>query len=473
MANELTRLQELMRRNQEGAQMGEDLGQEEIDNQMLAQQAADLDPSIPEPPQAPAPREMSPDFREALEKRDRLQKTGMMLSAFKDIIHGTTGAPVSKDVSQGLMKQGDQAVSDVKDQMSREAAAKKEARAQEQADMTRQLTKINIRGKEIDIGNQEANDNPKSPASVAAQDFVIELKQKAGEQLTPEAIASIKTKSATFLNERIPELNKFVQYQMQQKMVSLEKDKDRAFKSGQSQLDRENRLAVEKQKREQDLADAERKEKEKEARDAGKESAKQRESDLKERQKIAEENRKEVIKINTSLDKLRDVSMNIEKAKRLAIEYESKNRIGTGAIATVGGLTGKLSPPLENLNEIYQAVSLSAMSKMFEGMSKAVDSDAERAKFEASQPGIDNFHSTNLASLERQQEATDSLIKKLKAAKSDYTKKSTAKQIAKERTKEQAPMDENSSGPHGDVVERNGKTYKWNPDKNKYQLIGQ
>jgi hypothetical protein len=62
----------------------------------------------------------------------------------------------------------------------------------------------------------------------------------------------------------------------------------------------------------------------------------------------------------------------------------------------MGGAKKYFSQDLENLDARYKDISLNKMVSMFSGMSKAVDSDAERRAFEATTASIKNDDKTNL-----------------------------------------------------------------------------
>lgn len=69
---------------------------------------------------------------------------------------------------------------------------------------------------------------------------------------------------------------------------------------------------------------------------------------------------------------------------------------GTGPIATLGGLTRNFSQDTEALDAKFKNISIKNMATTFEGMSKAVDSDAERAAWNATQASITNDDATNV-----------------------------------------------------------------------------
>lgn len=67
---------------------------------------------------------------------------------------------------------------------------------------------------------------------------------------------------------------------------------------------------------------------------------------------------------------------------------------GTGPLATLGGKLA-FSDDTQSLNSKFKKLALKDMTQMFAGMSKAVDSEAERRAFEATQPSLANDDDVN------------------------------------------------------------------------------
>jgi hypothetical protein len=78
------------------------------------------------------------------------------------------------------------------------------------------------------------------------------------------------------------------------------------------------------------------------------------------------------------------------------LDYSRNTVGGTGPIATLGGFTKNFSESAQTLDSKFKNFSLDKMTKMFQGMSKAVDSDAERRAFEATAPSLTNDDDTNI-----------------------------------------------------------------------------
>lgn len=86
----------------------------------------------------------------------------------------------------------------------------------------------------------------------------------------------------------------------------------------------------------------------------------------------------------------------VDDALKAQIEYSQSSLAGTGPFATLGGLTSAFNQETESLNAKLKAVNLKNMANTFAGMSKAIDSDAERAAWEGTQADISNDDSTNM-----------------------------------------------------------------------------
>jgi hypothetical protein len=147
--------------------------------------------------------------------------------------------------------------------------------------------------------------------------------------------------------------------------------------------------------------------------------------DAKEQRDIHKENRK----LRQELDKGEIAAENaVKQIKDATAQYEKfqKDSItGTGPVASAWGLRSKL-PFQSNFNDVdstFKTLSLKSLVEMFAGMSKAIDTGAERAAFEATQPSTQLPPSTNRMILKNKLEAAEKLLAKTRAAKSMYDRK--------------------------------------------------
>ena len=85
----------------------------------------------------------------------------------------------------------------------------------------------------------------------------------------------------------------------------------------------------------------------------------------------------------------------IDDAINEMYKYYNKNPGGTGPFATFGGLKAKYDTDTQALNSKFKLINIKNMAATFQGMSKAVDSNTERAAWEATQPSLTNDDSVN------------------------------------------------------------------------------
>lgn len=76
-------------------------------------------------------------------------------------------------------------------------------------------------------------------------------------------------------------------------------------------------------------------------------------------------------------------------------EYSKNSVAGTGPLATGFGLKKYFDEPTQNLESKFRMVDLRNMVSTFQGMSKAVDSQTERAAWESTQPSLKNDDTVN------------------------------------------------------------------------------
>jgi len=86
----------------------------------------------------------------------------------------------------------------------------------------------------------------------------------------------------------------------------------------------------------------------------------------------------------------------IDEALISQLEYSKSKFGGTGPLATLGGFTKYVSSDTEALDAKFKDIDLKNMVTTFSGMSKAVDSDAERRAWKATQASVSNDDKTNV-----------------------------------------------------------------------------
>jgi hypothetical protein len=142
--------------------------------------------------------------------------------------------------------------------------------------------------------------------------------------------------------------------------------------------------------------------------------------EIKEEQDIHKENRKERKQLDIDEQKTKELIKQIEDAESHYQKYNKSNKLGTGALVTLGGLTGYASEDDQLLKSKFQRISLDSLVKMFAGMSKAVDTSSERAAFEATQPDIKNKTIVNLDILNTMKGNAERMLAKIQAGKTKY-----------------------------------------------------
>jgi hypothetical protein len=147
---------------------------------------------------------------------------------------------------------------------------------------------------------------------------------------------------------------------------------------------------------------------------------------IKEETKIRSENRQEKKQLERDAQNTEKLLKDLEDTKKLFESYSKGSVGGTGPLATGFGSKKVFSADLERLDSKFKQQNLETMSKMFQGMSKAVDSDAERRAFESAQPAITNDDSTNQQIIEDRIKAAKELLNKQRAKASSIDSKGNA-----------------------------------------------
>lgn len=195
------------------------------------------------------------------------------------------------------------------------------------------------------------------------------------------------------------------------------KDKiDLVFKGREAELNRrlkEAEIAIRREDLESKKLERLQKADTKESLEAAKEERKEQREIAKEDRKIRRDLDNAENTLTTQLKDLKTIKSDFEK-------YSKGSLFGTGRLATLGGTTKMFSEKTEQLDSKFKKIALDEMVKMFAGMSKAVDSDAERRAFEATQPSIELHDTTNRRLLDDKIKAAESLLKKTKEAKQKY-----------------------------------------------------
>lgn len=192
--------------------------------------------------------------------------------------------------------------------------------------------------------------------------------------------------------------------------------------------------------------------------------------ELKEKQVVKKENRKERYQIEKDLNATENLVNLVKQAKDEFEKYSKGSLTGTGPLATLGGGTKYLSSGTQKLDSLFRTLSLDSMVKMFSGMSKAVDTNAERAAFEATQPSLSNDDNVNKMILDRQLKAAESLLRKQKEAIGRYDKQGNFDENTEAPSTEQQSQPQGKYAP-GTQLRVKGKMYRVGADGNSLEEI--
>lgn len=133
-------------------------------------------------------------------------------------------------------------------------------------------------------------------------------------------------------------------------------------------------------------------------------------ADLKQGMVDKKEMDKETKAIKKSQDNLSEQLGRIKRARSLIAKMKkNKGLVDTGPLDQYAA---SFSEEGQELRQALNDLSLDKMSKLFQGMSKAVDSDAERKMFEQSQASMSNFPEVNIRVLESMEKGIRSLQNK-------------------------------------------------------------
>jgi hypothetical protein len=97
-----------------------------------------------------------------------------------------------------------------------------------------------------------------------------------------------------------------------------------------------------------------------------------------------------------SVDQLQTGINDVDEALRALHQYgKGTFNLGTGPMATLGGLTKHVSGDTDRLNSQFKKINLGNMVRTFGGMSRAIDTDTERKAWEATQGDVNLDDKTN------------------------------------------------------------------------------
>lgn len=281
----------------------------------------------------------------------------------------------------------------------------------------------------MDLQNMGHANDPNSPISQAGRNAAKEL---LGNQVPDEILNQMS----------YSQINEVLGVSLGAAMDKLEARKMRKEEIEERRRERALDRAFEREKLDKSLSAADRLEKQ---------------AELKEDAQVRKENRKERMALEKDIPKTENLIKLLEDAKEKFQKYSSKSLTGTGPIATLGGLTKYANDDTQRLDAIFRNLSLDSMTKMFAGMSKAIDTGAERAAFESTQPSLSNDDKVNEDILNRQLEAAKSMLNRQKKAITSFDKYGNFENKLETQTQESQPQRKYAPG---SIIKYQGKTYK-------------
>lgn len=109
---------------------------------------------------------------------------------------------------------------------------------------------------------------------------------------------------------------------------------------------------------------------------------------IKEDVKVRTENRKDRKQLAVDYGTWDSLEKQVQSALDKAEDYSKKNKFGSGRVAQVRSLLGSIDPETQALETDLSKLSLDQLTKQFSGMSKAIDTPQERARFESTVPTL-------------------------------------------------------------------------------------
>lgn len=143
---------------------------------------------------------------------------------------------------------------------------------------------------------------------------------------------------------------------------------------------------------------------------------------IRQKGKMAEENRKKRAALETDYQTWDALERQIDDAISQATTYSKGRGPGTGIGAQILSKTGSLAPQTQALDTALQKLSMDQLVKQFSGMSKAIDTNAERQAFQKTVPSIGMDDALLMKELKLRKEAAQRAKERIKEATSLYDK---------------------------------------------------
>ncbi len=146
------------------------------------------------------------------------------------------------------------------------------------------------------------------------------------------------------------------------------------------------------------------------------------------------ENRKTLKEVSNDESKIKQLIKQIDDASNTFEKYSKSAVGGTGVLAKGKSYLGSMAPETQNLESKFNALGLDTLVKTFSGMSKAVDTDAERAYFQSTQPNLGNDDKVNREILRNMKDRAVSMLNKYQNTKAMYNRDGSFNENYQEQT---------------------------------------
>lgn len=436
---------------------------EELMNKLKEDALANQQMEAEVPPAGPSDADRLYEAQTAGNKQEYMAQ---LLRSFQNMLQSSapnSGYKADHSMSDSISKQAAQMPTNVKDQLSMEAMARKEAQAKEQMALKNKMEmeqhetnqkesslrqddfQMKLEKSKLDFQDMQANRDPNSPQSRIAQDRVLEVRAKMGQPLNE---ASVRQQSGETLFKTFD----FLKEDLTNHYKNLNANADRAQKSAHDAQQLE--LEQERNKRNDAM----------EQRRIGKEDRQEKEGDRRYRQQQINTARG-MIKDDPRFKKSIEQSMAFDDVNQLISEAKNGNEQAVGALGT------KLARAMGEVGVLTE----SDVTRYVAGQSwgrKLQDWFTKGAKGKLSPETIKGIKA-NLATLKSKLDGDVQKVVKNSASRMKAAYPEMQDDDINGLLGFSTESSQKSSGPYGDTTEKDGKKYKWNPEAGKYQLLGE
>lgn len=364
------------------------------------------------------------DYQVTSDRSNKMQFYGNLLRGFQNMVQNSVSgvAPNFKadmGVADNLVQQG-------KDDLAEFYKKRNNAR-DERSQAGNDLSKeLNLSSNEIDLKEKKAYTDPTSPIAKVYKNF---LKQNFKKYLPDMSEDEIEALSPQRASEIV-------------KMITEQKNAEQDSALNWARLAQTERLAGDTIQARKELQDE------------------KLEDKKLEREKLSDKQVSDLTNLDQALDQMGIVEI-------------EKGDINTGPISSRKNAVAQFFGIDDSKVTAFRARVGTQLADYIKSISGAAVSDQERAFLLQNMPTLSDSDSSFISKLQmvkdrlrRNRDIYVSNLKKKGKNVDNFTESSTPSQ----ETQEASPKSPDS-GPMGEITERNGKKYKWNPAKGKYQPL--